>query len=613
MMKLKKVIITLFCFAFFDIKGMSSMPFRIGFEGQMEGQLCMQALSRPAIQKRPIFEMHYDGTKLWHVEFDGPDLEFVTVPFSHNERTRLQACILTIQRAVDDLMTLLADNSVSTINSWFTSLKTSPKDKKVISDQDFFLTQNLGTIQVKKISADWEPVWRPQITIQHPLQSTIGIYSAIFDGTSNMEEIKKAVPEKIDPNTALGGLVFLQTHEMLGMTNSVHLAINDTRSNFALVTALTMYFIDKNISREEITLEEILKIIGDTAVVTITSQYYKNIVQLYQNASVLKMLIASKSADVERLISDPNIPKMITAFYDDRCAHITDILCKARDTNPILQDILFMMHTWQSLNEVNQFDAKRFTLFMSRRPFSHMLAEISTAANEQHFLTDNFSKKVLLDKNFVDIFSDSTASHLKRLEEIWRISNYGEQFYDIGNNPIDLTALVAFFPEPFKEQVKLLLKNGIISTTMLRIIDLEALKKAEMLHPITEEILILMRKQSYFQTALESVQAPKQKAFLRILKKEKIILDADQLPQSLDLISPPYPLDRHDAMGFHRVGVFSEDVDKFGSAIVELRNISDAKKFREKSEIGFLTNPPSVQKELICLFDFLNSLKVEAK
>ncbi len=148
---------------------------------------------------------------------------------------------------------------------------------------------------------------------------------------------------------------------------------------------------------------------------------------------------------------------------------------------------------------------------------------------------------------------------------------------------------------------------------MLRIIDLDALKKAEMLHPITEEILVLMREQSYFRVALESVQTPKRKAFLKILKKEKIILDADQLSQSLDLLSPPYPLNRHDAMGFHRVGVFSEDVCKFGSAVVELRNISDAKKFREKSEVGFLTNPLSVQKELIYLFDFLSSLKVEAK
>lgn len=588
------------------------MPFRIGFEGQMEGQLCMQALSRPAIQKRPIFEMHYDGAKLWHVEFDGPDLEFVTVPFSHNEQMSLRTCMLTIQRAIDDLMTLLADNSVSTINAWFTSLKTSSKEKKVISDQNFFLIQNLGTIQVKKISTDWSPVWRPQITIQHPLQSTIGIYSAVFDGTSNVEEIRKAIPEKIDSNTALGGLVFLQTHEMLSMTNSVHLAINDTRSNLALVTALTMYFIDKNISREKITPEEIIKIIGDAAVVMITSQYYEDIVRLYKNAGVLKVLIDSKALAVQRLVSDPNILKMITAFYDDRCSHITDILCGARNTDPVLRDILFLMHTWQSLNDVNQFDAKRFTLFMSRRPMCHMFAEMLTAPNDKPFLTDKVSKSALEGENFVDVFRSSNAARLKMLEDTWKLSNYGEQFYGVGNNPIDLEALSAFFPDPFKEWTKPLLRRGVISTAMLRRIDLDALKRSEMITSVTEEMIISVRDPAYFVNSLESIQLPKQRAFLKVLEAEgKITLSSEQIPQPIDFMSPPYPLDINDSMGFYRDGAFSGDVEKFGSAIVELRNISDVKRFRKNLDVGFLTVPSSSMEELMSLFDFLNTLEVK--
>ncbi len=608
-MKFIKIICISLCFFFLNLSGMQQpMPFRIGFEGQMEGQLCMQVLTRPAVQKKPIFELHYEGKKLWHVEFDGPDLEFVTVPFAHTERQRVQVCMLTIHQAINDLMKLLPGSTASNIIGWFNALSIGIDGKRTKhkSDEIFFSAQNLGAVQIKKISADWKPIWRPQVTIQHPLQCTIDLCKALFEGTKTLEEIQKAVPT-INHDTALAGLIFLQAHEMLGMTNSVPLAIQDMNSNFALVTALTMFFMDKGFQKEQITLPEILNVIGRPEIVGITSECYRYIVQLYTT---------SKKVPKETLIPqlDQQKQKIVESFYDKRCAHITGILFIARNTNPILQNILFMMHTWQSLNDVNQFDAKRFTLFMSRRPFCHMLTEIAATPTDSFILTDQYSKIALLKQNFADIFQQSHTAIMETLGTTWMVSNYGEQFYEaVGQNPLDLSDLSEFFPDPYKIHATLLLQKGLISTTMLRMINIGTLEAGERLSPVAKEIITLVRDPRYFRLALESTQLPQRKTFLKISKTGKTIIDAEQLPQALDLISPPFPLDTRDAMGFHRDGVFSEDASIFGSAIVELRNISDIQKFRTTDSVGFLTSPSNVTTELLRLFDFLTGLKIKTE
>lgn len=109
------------------------------------------------------------------------------------------------------------------------------------------------------------------------------------------------------------------------------------------------------------------------------------------------------------------------------------------------------------------------------------------------------------------------------------------------------------------------------------------------------------------------MQFPRQKTFLKILKVDKVVTLTEQLLQAIDLMSPPYPLDADDAMGFHRDGMFTRNMEEFGSAIVELRNISYVKKFRKEQNTGFLTIPLNVSEELISLFNFLSDLKMEVK
>lgn len=91
------------------MENQGNMPFRLGFEFQMSGHLCPWANENDNLQKIPLFEMSYEGKKRWHVELDGSDIEFVTVPFSYKERNRLDKCMQSIKSAVDVLQNLLND------------------------------------------------------------------------------------------------------------------------------------------------------------------------------------------------------------------------------------------------------------------------------------------------------------------------------------------------------------------------------------------------------------------------------------------------------------------------------------------------------------------------
>ncbi|AIL13452.1 hypothetical protein IM40_08070 [Candidatus Paracaedimonas acanthamoebae] len=74
------------------------MPFKLGFEFQETTGLCSWAQHNALIQKKKLFEVSVPSpTKiLWHMVIDSSDIEFVTEPFAHNERTSLELCMRTI-------------------------------------------------------------------------------------------------------------------------------------------------------------------------------------------------------------------------------------------------------------------------------------------------------------------------------------------------------------------------------------------------------------------------------------------------------------------------------------------------------------------------------------
>ena len=102
-MKFMKMVFVL-CFIILpNIYGVSAncMPFKIGFEFQTCGGLCVWAKNNYNFQKRPIFYVEQNKKKIWHLEIDGTGLEFVTEPFSCKEKALLEVALRQIAEVME--------------------------------------------------------------------------------------------------------------------------------------------------------------------------------------------------------------------------------------------------------------------------------------------------------------------------------------------------------------------------------------------------------------------------------------------------------------------------------------------------------------------------------
>ncbi len=540
-MKTVKILSVIFALFFLDVCGMVPMPFRIGFEFQMGGELCKWAMENYTIQKSPIFEVGTRGEKLFHVELDGPDIEFVTVPFSHlpAEKIKLQECMDLITSAVKLMMELCTgpDNS-TTVGEWYD--KTSEIDGVWVRKCDLFT--KIMEQSIKKPTCDWQAMWQPQATVQHPLRASINLLDDLFEETVVLLSTREAKPfynpmrieEKPLYDTALGGLIFLLAHEMCGINKST----------------------------------------------------------VYQPHEVMALLMKGKYVIAGTPVSDMDM--------------ISDTL--------------------DSFETVHQFDAKRRTLFMSRRPFSAMLADILGGGTA--FVSDKESKeglscgflKAFRDAMLVNRFYRTREAHSEREQRIevkdsFYRANYAEQFFDEEGKPLILTGLLDYFYEEARSLPALreVLTNGILSTAMFRCLNLERAVAAGVVTERAADVIKSMRAPSYYEDVLSSVARPVVRSFLSISNKEGIRVDA--LPAQgkvADLLSPPFPLDRNDAMGFFREGQYQQE--RFGGAIVEIRVIQHVKILRDERNVepsGFLANPLYVKKEAETFYDWLSSRKIK--
>ena len=212
-----------------------------------------------------------------------------------------------------------------------------------------------------------------------------------------------------------------------------------------------------------------------------------------------------------------------------------------------------------------QMDAKRFVPFMSRRPFSHLLKEIKDQLSIG-CLVDPISSLFLSQLSYTEIFfAQGKALLLKDLLSNFYRANYGEQFFSNMGVPLDLRGLFphCFLPE---KSVNQLLEKGFITTVMLRNI------------PAFSRIF----PHNYHELVVHSTEFPYGE--VKIVHTNSIIDGEDRIKivlenqddQNLDLLSPPFPLDKNDAMGRYKKVI---ETEMFGGAVVEfrgLRNISSS-------------------------------------
>lgn len=557
-MKLVGVLLyTFLCFFFLNIEGMSilPMPFRVGFEFQMSGELCKWAMEDYSFQKSSICKIGTtDYEELFHIELDGPDIEFVTIPFSHHpgEKDKLSRCIDLITCMTERMLQLTENDRKTTMEEWF-------EDASRIDGINIQKNEAIfGRIQreiIEKPTDGWSPTWQPQITLQHPLRSSINLFAKLFEGTFIQQNIQESKPfynpvqdgEKPLYNTAIGGLMFLLAHELCGINKST----------------------------------------------------------VYQPNEVISLLMKGKYVTAGSPVSDTDM--------------ISDTL--------------------ESFRTVHQFDAKRRIIFMSRRPFSDMLGDI--LREKSIFASDEVSLEKLASETagFAKVFRKAMAANrfyktceaksereprVEVAQSFWR-ANYAEQFFDKTGHVLDLMGLLNYFDEEIRILPDLsgVLANGILSTAMLRHIDLEKARGARVISTAAENVIVSMRSPEYYDKVLFSVDHPDVRLFLNINTENGIQIDA--LPTMVsqrekkqvvaDLFSPPFPLDKEDAMGFFREGAFLYHYcqQEYGSAIVEVRAIQHVKFLLDKrntSPSGFLSNPSYVKNEVLSLYDWLGTLTI---
>jgi hypothetical protein len=496
------------------------VPFRIGFEFQMSGGMLPWASQESYnIQKEPIFEVHCQGKKLWHIEIDGDEIEFVTEPFAYFELEELRVCMQSIYHAID----CLKDEKHADVSfqDWLNKLGSISK-YKVVNKEIF---SNLAS---KKISIDNAKAYnfgfKPQATIQCPLKWIADICYKLFYKTTYNEILLGATPlaevEKDQQplfRTTIGGLMFLQAETMIGITRANIVAIEACKKK-----------------------------------------------EKYENKDYLKGLPPLLQALMVGLHSLQDDATLIEAIRLEKLELFSQ-------ENLSRSDMLILSHFPRNA----QVDAKTGVPCLSRRPFSEMLKEVKAKSTRKSVdfvhaseYAKAFTNTMNDNKIFTTILSIPTTLYL---------ANYAEIFYTEDGKRRDLSMFLDSFYEScykdkyrnHKEDLRALLSNGAASTTMIRNLRDQQIpfdvsyyqRVVESVEHPTARPQLIMNKKSY-----------KKKVEI---KEEKWQYDLLSPPFPLETgIHKKTPSRHQDSMGAFNLGPNEYRTCEFGEAVVEFRNIS---------------------------------------
>ncbi|MDR0677900.1 MAG: hypothetical protein LBF57_04520, partial [Holosporaceae bacterium] len=554
------------------------VPFRIGFEFQMGGDILPWTKEKSyKIQKNPLFEMNYKNKKLWHVEIDSTDIEFVTEPFAFYEQEYLTVCMKSINEVLGYLKKTDEKSNIS-FEQWLTQIG------KGISETDFCISKTkeysdfkMNTKLINKIDERLE--FAPQVTIQFPLKHAVDICCHLH---SNLECVVASMPFSFRSHSAqqdffekprdggclfrsaLGGLMFLHAYTMHDMSIPT----------IEMSKGLLIQELNKKIKNKQSQKQEL-------PVKLENMPLYNMLEKEINELSSLKEKIAKNEISRDELIKQRDI-SIIDDFFSP------------------------------SIN--SQSDAKSKLHFMSRRPFSEMLKDIQS---DSVFLCDEFSRSKLLSNNYAFLFmNEMNLNPLflgKNILKDFGHAVYAEQFYDIEGRVVDCSGLYQYFDEfdnVSGSKIQLLLKKGIIATTIIRHLKM---KKPTYLFEDT-----------YGDVVVKSVANPRRGLSLT---KSVSCYSIEEDIWNFDLLSPPFPLCKgihsvvpsrdQDGMGAYNSSSEKYITDDFGAAIIEFRRIDCVNRdFLEKystesDDCKFLHYPENFEKESISLFNCISHIEDE--
>lgn len=225
------------------------IPFRIGFELETGPLLSENIIKNHGVKKEPIFICIFDNKKLWHVEIDGADIEFVSIPISCFEEDLLKQCASGLQAAASILKQSINDHKHKlTFEKWVTKLKEIGFLIKTVNQYEKLKEE---IIQWKFGKEDWTGFLQPHSTVQLPLEYVIelsfGLFredqhiSCIFDASlpfTSEESADKYFRNDeiskynclIDFRKPIDGLMFLHACTMFNLTLVSFISQTDSKS-----------------------------------------------------------------------------------------------------------------------------------------------------------------------------------------------------------------------------------------------------------------------------------------------------------------------------------------------------------------------------------------------
>lgn len=509
--------------------------FKLGIELQETSGLCPIALRDDSLQKKSIFKAIFNNSYIWHVEIDGNDIEFVTQPFTNRQFDELQFSMSSITKATTSLNEM--GKRKFSFQDWINHISTIlEKDKVHICEiNDLFMNLYIEI----PCCESWCPKFTPHVTIQHPLEWTMLLYSMMFMSYSE------------DPETGLRNL------------NSPCSSMTET------YIKNTLPF--QNVLKSEFSKE---KSNANLPKISNTSSIKEQI----HNLSFI-VDITKESQDLFTL------KRLLAQLYRDKMLNLMFLTAMTMETigfdNNCLNNIDLLLDTYRNNQKLGQFDAKIYLDIMSRRPLSDLYRDIGGDDSVENLIpiVNLFSvDKISNGSKYIDVFSAIMMTEQNKFNKNIKSfcnANYGDQYYDNEGKVKDLSFLLEekynkdFFseqmiaaynrnlnincstlmnktPSPFvflldfnpivpygaisptaESLVKSLLKDGIITTTILRnMLDIPAHVQQYF-------------REDYYKWVLNSISNPVYYETRPVISIKNGALEFDAIRHPYDLLSPP--------------------------------------------------------------------------
>ncbi|MEI8295097.1 MAG: hypothetical protein WCG04_01060 [Alphaproteobacteria bacterium] len=531
--------------------------FKIGFEFQELTHLLKGASERFDLQKKPIFQVSWRGRKLWHLEIDNDDIEFVTVPFEDHDMEGITVCIESISIACDVLKKLFAQkNNQITFGEClhgFNSLSSGQESilKRAISGARIALAKaeeakalidqlqvqiNTETATMNILSPDSEEGKALKKKISE-LQAEMEEPHRLVAGIPRLEENINSVTLKLNGGQHPGLSQALQEHhfELIG---DVHNLLTDWKLNIPAGEWKPVFAPQVTIQHPlEYSIPLVINLFGTPSGTTKSEE------------AILPALPSLTNISIEELVSPGYLNKEngLLFLHALTCASIQRVENFAQSLHVIMNN----------LGEYQQVDPKVNMHFLSRRPFSKMWTDINREkeAEDKEAITfeDLYAERMLRGNTLFnsDIFPN------------FQFVNYAEEYHD-GNNRLNFRRLYDSFPAETKnidsadtpDILLYLLERGIITTGMIRYLDRGMFM-------------------DYMNTAIRSVDNPNDTLRYEFNPLAENVIDViRKYAITVDALSPPWFLYSNNSIGA-LVNIEDLDAETYGEAILEMRSIKD--------------------------------------